>query len=83
MPHIDPEHFYQQALTTARATLCYVTGSERTSSTIRQCAREALQEAHTSLSQAAFFACLDALGGHAAVLDRLSTALYTTAREDV
>jgi hypothetical protein len=41
----------------------------------RQAAREALQEAHSALSQAAFFAALDACGGQPGVLDRLAQDL--------
>ena len=73
---LDSEAFYAQALATTRANLPYATDA-------RQAAREALQEAHSSLSQAAFFACLDALGGREALLERLCTdaSLPTSRRQ--
>jgi len=72
--HLDVEQFFAQTLATARANLSYVQGSERAAA-LRQVAREALQEAHSTLSQSAFFACLDALGGQEAVVERLVTML--------
>ena len=74
MSERDPATFYQQALVTAQANLTYVEGTDRVSA-MRQAAREALQEAHSSLGQAAFFAALDALGGQQTVLERLERDL--------
>lgn len=72
-----PDHarFLRQAILTARANLAYVQGSERQEETLRQVAREALQEAHSALPQAAFFACLDALGGQQAAVGAIVAAL--------
>ena len=41
----------------------------------RQAAREALQQAQHHLSQSAFLACLDTMGGQEAVLDRIERLL--------
>ena len=43
----------------------------------RDAAREALAEAHSSLSQPAFFTAVDALGGHAAVVRWLAAQIET------
>lgn len=72
---IDTTQFFTKLLATARANLSYTQGTERDSGSVRQAAREALQEAHSSVSQPAFFAALDALGGQQAVLERLAQAL--------
>jgi hypothetical protein len=71
---MDTTRFLQQAITTARANLAYVQGIERASAA-RAVARAALQEAHSALSQRAFFAMLDALGGHEAVVQQIVAAL--------
>ena len=65
---VNTDQFFSMALTTARRNLLYAQDA-------RQAAREALQEAHSSLSQAAFFAALDALGGEQAALAQLMEAL--------
>jgi hypothetical protein len=70
--HVNPEQFYRHALATAKANHAYVEGT-RSASTARQMAREALGEAYSSNSQATYFACLDALGGELAVLNRIVT----------
>jgi hypothetical protein len=68
MAALDTAQFEAQAVGTARRNLPYCHDA-------RQAAREALAEAHSSLSQQAFFACLDALGGPQVVLDRIERAL--------
>lgn len=75
----DPEHLYRRTLATACASLASVQDSARGLVTARQVAREALQEAGSCLPQAAFFACLHALGGHEAVIHRISAALKVDA----
>ena len=72
---MDTHAFYTHLLSTTRANLSYVQGSERTPDVVRQAASAALQEANSTLSQAAFFAAVDALGGQQAVLDCLKKAL--------
>jgi hypothetical protein len=69
-PMIDAAQFYANALQTARANLTYMEGTARANA-LRHVAREALQEAHSTLSQPDFFAALDALGGQQAVIEKL------------
>lgn len=72
---MDTTRFLHTLIETARANLAYAQGSERTAAVRRECARAALQEAHSTLSQPHFFAMLDALGGHPAVLAQIEQAL--------
>lgn len=72
---MDTTRFLHTLTLTARANLAHVPGSERTAEVRRECARAALQEAHSTLSQRHFFAMLDALGGHQAVLEQVERAL--------
>jgi hypothetical protein len=69
---VNPDQFYRHALATAKANHDYVEGT-RSASTARQMAREALGEAYSSVDQAGYFACVDALGGEQAVIDRIVT----------
>jgi hypothetical protein len=65
---IDPTQVFVHVLDTARRNLPAVTSA-------RQAAREALQQAQRCLSQSAFFACLDAVGGQEAALDLIECIL--------
>lgn len=63
--------FFAHALEIARANLAQPLPGY----TARDAAREALQEAHSALSQPSFFGMVDALGGHAALMEQLEAAL--------
>ena len=65
---IDPTQVFAYVLDTARRNL-------PAAACPRQAAREALQQAQRYLSQSAFFACLDAVGGQEAALDLLERTL--------
>lgn len=73
--YMGTTQFFAHLLATARANLASVQGSERTPDTYRAVAREALQEAHSGLSQPAFFAAMDALGGQEAAIRQVAMVL--------
>jgi hypothetical protein len=65
---IDPTQVFAHVLDTARRNL-------PAAASARQAAREALQQVQGHLSQSAFFACLDAVGGQEATLDLIERTL--------
>lgn len=68
---MDTQQFFQRALELARANLPYT----QTPGDKERAAKSALEEAHVNLSQRDFFAAVDALGGHEALVTRLVAAL--------
>lgn len=68
---MNAQKFYRHALEIARANLPYTepTGDKA------KAVRSALQEGHVNLGQAEFFMCIDALGGHDALIERLIAEL--------
>ena len=74
---VDIEKFVGQLLTSAQANLeaSRAMRPDYGASTAHDAVREALQEAHSSLSQPAFFAALDALGGQRTAMDIMETKL--------
>lgn len=74
MATVNTTQFFTQLVETARKDLAHpvpgVTGY-----TARNAAQDALDEAHSALSQPQFFAALDALGGQQAALNLVEEAL--------
>lgn len=67
---MDTKRFYIHALEIARANLPYTMGHDK-----RRAVRSALEEAHVNLGQVEFFAMIDALGGHEALVRSLVAEL--------
>lgn len=68
---MDTQQFFQRALEIARSNLPYTENPGDK----ERAAKSALEEAHVNLGQRDFFAAVDALGGHDALIQRLVAAL--------
>ena len=73
---MDTTQFFAQAIKTAQANMqANLTMASPAGYTARHAAKDALDEAHSSLSQPAFFGMLDALGEYQALVERIEKAL--------
>lgn len=78
----DPVQVFAYVLDTARRNLDTARRNQSATVNPRQAACEALQQAQRHLSQSAFLACLDTMGGQEVALDRIERLLAPPEEQD-